>query len=114
MEAALEAVGKGGRSDCSAEKFSFPVDEKRHPLSSVGRGTTIIMKKSKKVVPTTKGGRPPPGGGSPYLTIRMPPALVAEIEALARAKQLGRSQACRLLVELGLQAIGLHASDLYV
>ncbi len=65
-------------------------------------GTTEIMKKSRTVAP--KRGRPSKGGRDPHIAARMPPALIAEVEAWAAANETTRSDAFRKLVELGLKA----------
>jgi hypothetical protein len=67
-------------------------------------GKTIFMKKSIKVTPKKRGrGRPPSGGRDPIVTLRMPPALIANAKAWGEANDLGRSEAIRRLVELGLK-----------
>jgi ribosomal protein L19E len=59
------------------------------------------MKKSIKVTPKKKRGRPATGR-DPHVTSRMPPDLIAEVEAWATANETTRSEAIRRLVELGL------------
>jgi hypothetical protein len=59
------------------------------------------MKKSIKVTPKKKRGRPATGR-DPHVTSRMPPVLIAEVEAWATANDTSRSDAFRRLVELGL------------
>jgi hypothetical protein len=59
------------------------------------------MKKSIKVAPKKRRGRPATGK-DPHIAARMPPALIAEVEAWARANDTSRSDAFRRLVELGL------------
>jgi hypothetical protein len=66
-------------------------------------GTTTFMRKSIKVAPK-KRGRPPNGGRDPHIAARMPPALIAEVEAWAVANETSRSDAFRRLVERGLKA----------
>jgi len=52
-----------------------------------------------------KRGRPPkPGGQDPSITARLPPALVAEIEAWAKANGVARQEAIQRLLEQGLAA----------
>jgi hypothetical protein len=60
------------------------------------------MKKSRTVAP--KRGRPSKGGRDPHIAARMPPALIAEVEAWATTNETTRSDAFRKLVELGLKA----------
>jgi hypothetical protein len=63
------------------------------------------MKKSIKVAPQKRGrGRPPSGGRDPHVTIRMPAALITNADAWGKANDVGRSEAIRRLVELGLKA----------
>jgi hypothetical protein len=69
-------------------------------------GTTENMKKSIKVVPKKGRGRPSTGGRDPHVTIRMPAALTEEADAWGTANGIGRSEAIRRLVELGLKAKG--------
>jgi hypothetical protein len=59
------------------------------------------MKKSIKVTPKKRRGRPATGR-DPHVTSRMPPGLLAEVEAWATANDTTRSEAIRRLVELGL------------
>jgi hypothetical protein len=59
------------------------------------------MKKTIKVTPKKKRGRPATGR-DPHVTSRMPPDLIAEVEAWATANETTRSEAIRRLVELGL------------
>jgi len=61
------------------------------------------MKRSIKVTPKKKRGRPATGR-DPHVTSRMPPTLVADVEAWAAANETSRSDAFRRLVELGLKA----------
>jgi hypothetical protein len=61
------------------------------------------MKKSIKVAPKKRRGRPPTGGRDPHVTIRMSSALIAEADAWASDHDVGRSEAIRRLVELGLK-----------
>jgi hypothetical protein len=60
------------------------------------------MKKSIKVAPKKSRGRPATGK-DPHTAARMPPALIAEVEAWATANDATRSEAIRRLVELGLK-----------
>jgi hypothetical protein len=62
---------------------------------------TYIMKKSIKVHPKKKRGRPATGK-DPLISARVPPEVVASIEAWGVAKGVTRSEAIRRLVELGL------------
>jgi hypothetical protein len=55
------------------------------------------------VTPKKKRGRPATGR-DPHVTSRMPPTLVADVEAWAAANETSRSDAFRRLVELGLKA----------
>jgi hypothetical protein len=64
-------------------------------------GTTQNMKKSIKVAPKKRRGRPATGK-DPHIAARMPPTLIAEVEAWATANDTTRSEAFRRLVELGL------------
>lgn len=66
-------------------------------------GTTTYMKRSIKVAPK-KRGRPAIGGRNPHIAARMPPALIAEVDAWSVANDTTRSEAIRRLVELGLKA----------
>jgi hypothetical protein len=59
------------------------------------------MKKSIKVTPKRQRGRPATGR-DPHITSRMPPTLIAEVQAWATANDTSRSDAFRRLVELGL------------
>jgi len=59
------------------------------------------MKKSIKVIPKKRPGRPAIGR-APRVTSRMPPGLIAEVEAWATANDTTRAEAIRQLVELGL------------
>jgi len=61
------------------------------------------MKRSIKVVPKKRRGRPATGK-DPHIAARMPPALIAEVEAWAAANDTTRSDAFRRLVEIGLKA----------
>jgi hypothetical protein len=56
---------------------------------------------SKKGIPKKKRGRPATGR-DPIFTARMPKALIGQIEALANAHDINRSDALRQLVERGL------------
>jgi len=62
------------------------------------------MKKSIRVAPKKMRGRPSTGGRDPHIAARMPPALIAEVEAWAVANDTSRSDAIRRLVEIGLKA----------
>lgn len=59
------------------------------------------MKKSIKVTPKKTRGRPATGK-DPHVTARMPAELINQVEAWATSRGLGRSQAIRRLVEIGL------------
>jgi hypothetical protein len=52
-------------------------------------------------------GRPPTGlkVGEP-MTVRLPPKTVAKVEGWANRRSMGRSEAIRQLIELGLAAEG--------
>jgi hypothetical protein len=70
-------------------------------------GMTIFMKKSISVRPKKQGrGRPPSGGRDPMVAIRMPAALIANADAWGKEHAVGRSEAIRRLVEIGLMAKG--------
>jgi len=60
------------------------------------------MKMSTKVVPKKRRGRPGTGK-DPHMAARMPPGLIAEVEAWAAGNDTSRSDAFRRLVELGLK-----------
>jgi hypothetical protein len=60
------------------------------------------MKKSTKVAPKKRGR--PGTGKDPHMAARMPPQLIAQVEAWAAAYDTSRSDAFRRLVELGLKA----------
>jgi hypothetical protein len=62
------------------------------------------MKKSIRVAPKKRRGRPTSGGRDPHVAARMPPELIAEVEAWATANDTSRSDAFRRLVEIGLKA----------
>ena len=59
------------------------------------------MAKSIKVHPKKRRGRPATGK-DPLVSARLPPALVAEVEAWAAANDASRSEAIRRLIEIGL------------
>jgi hypothetical protein len=61
------------------------------------------MKKSIKVAPKKRRGRPATGK-DPHIAARMPPELIAEVEAWASANGATRSEAIRRLVAIGLRA----------
>jgi hypothetical protein len=63
------------------------------------------MKKSIKVAHKKGRGRPSTGK-DPHMAARMPPELIAEVEAWATANDTTRSAAFRRLVEIGLKAKG--------
>lgn len=63
------------------------------------------MAKSIKVHPKKKRGRPATGK-DPLVSARLPKPMVAEIQAWAGANGVGRSEAVRQLIEIGLQAKG--------
>jgi hypothetical protein len=60
------------------------------------------MKKSTKVTLKRSHRRPAATGRDPHATSRMPPGLIAEVDAWATAHGATRSEAVRQLVELGL------------
>jgi len=66
-------------------------------------GSIINMKKSITVAPK-KRGRPPSGGRDPGVHIRFPEEMLATIDKRSAAEGIGRSEAIRRLVELGLKA----------
>jgi hypothetical protein len=49
-------------------------------------------------------GRPPKGGRDPHVAARMPRTLIDGVDAWAAANDVGRSEAIRRLVQLGLRA----------
>jgi hypothetical protein len=59
------------------------------------------MKKSIKVIPKRRHAGPATGR-DPHVTSRLPPGLIARVEAWATANDTTRSEAIRWLVELGL------------
>jgi hypothetical protein len=59
------------------------------------------MRKSIKVAPKKRRGRPATGK-DPHIAARMPPRLIAEVEAWASSNSTTRSDAFRRLVEIGL------------
>jgi hypothetical protein len=59
------------------------------------------MKKSIKVIPKRRHAGPA-AGRDPHVTSRLPPGLIARVEAWATANDTTRSEAIRRLVELGL------------
>jgi hypothetical protein len=61
------------------------------------------MKKSIKVMPKKRRGRPATGK-DPQVVVRMPDALIAEVDAWGVANDTMRSEAIRRLVEIGLKA----------
>ena len=63
------------------------------------------MGKSIKVHQKKKVGRPATGR-DPAVTVRLPSAVLNEVEAWATANDTSRSDAFRRLVELGLKAKG--------
>ncbi|QIG92273.1 hypothetical protein [Bradyrhizobium sp. 6(2017)] len=65
------------------------------------------MKSSTKKVTPKKRGRPATGK-DPLVSTRMPPTLIAAVEAWASQQDddPGRSEAIRRLVEIGLKAKG--------
>ncbi|WP_249167159.1 hypothetical protein [Bradyrhizobium sp. JYMT SZCCT0428] len=65
-------------------------------------GTTKYMKKSSAVAPKRRGRPAIKGGRDPHIAARMPPALIAAVEAWAETNKTSRSDAFRRLVELGL------------
>jgi len=65
------------------------------------------VKKSIKVHPKKRRGRPATGK-DPLISARLPPPLVAEVEAWAGANNVTRSESIRRLVELGLTVSTNH------
>jgi hypothetical protein len=63
------------------------------------------MAKSNKVIPKKKRGRPATGK-DPLVTVRMPQTQIDDADAWGDARDIGRSEAIRRLVELGLKAKG--------
>jgi hypothetical protein len=63
------------------------------------------MPNSIKVTPKKSRGRPATGK-DPHVTARMPADLIVQVEAWATTKEIGRSEAIRRLVELGLKVKG--------
>ena len=61
---------------------------------------TAIMAKSIPVI-RKKRGRPATGT-DPIVTARFPPGLIEQVEAWANYQKIGRSEAIRRLVEMGL------------
>ncbi|WP_430642911.1 ribbon-helix-helix protein, CopG family [Bradyrhizobium stylosanthis] len=59
------------------------------------------MAKSIKVHPKKRRGRPATGK-DPLVSARLPKPMIADIEAWAIANGVGRSEALRRLVEIGL------------
>jgi Ribbon-helix-helix protein, copG family len=74
------------------------------PLGSFFR-YTYFMAKSIKVHPKKRRGRPATGK-DPLVSARLPPAVVAEVEAWAATNDATRSEAIRRLLEIGLKAKG--------
>jgi len=64
--------------------------------------TPKLMEQLIKVTPKKRRGRPATGR-HPHVTSRMPRKLIAEVEAWAMTNAIGRSEAIRRLVELGLK-----------
>jgi hypothetical protein len=62
------------------------------------------MKKTIKATPKRRGR--PATGKDPQINMRMPAELISRIEDWAKVNELGRSEAIRRLVELGLKAKG--------
>jgi hypothetical protein len=60
------------------------------------------MRKAIKLLPK-RLGRPPKGGRDPHVAARMPRTLIAGVDTWAAANDIGRSEAIRRLVELGLK-----------
>jgi hypothetical protein len=67
------------------------------------------MKRSIKVAPKTQRGRRATGK-HPHIAARMPPALIAEVEAWAVTNDTTRSDAFRRLVETGLKGGGTRVN----
>jgi len=59
------------------------------------------MAKPASLKPKKKRGRPATGK-DPLVGVRMPPALIAQVDAWASYQATGRSEALRRLVEIGL------------
>ena len=75
-------------------------------VSKQNYGTTKYMKKASAVAPKMRGRPAVKGGRDPHIAARMPPALIAAVDAWAEANETSRSDAFRRLVELGLKAKG--------
>ena len=74
------------------------------PLGLILCYTQKLMKGSIKVTPK-KGRRGRPATGKdPHVTTRMPAEMIVEVDAWAASNEIGRSEAIRRLVELGLKA----------
>ena len=78
-----------------------PILTEPNEIWTTAMGRTKIVKKSIKVKP--KKGRPPTGGREPFVDIRLPAELVANVDAWAKEVTVrSRSEAIRRLVEFGL------------
>jgi Arc/MetJ-type ribon-helix-helix transcriptional regulator len=65
----------------------------------------------KSIVVKPKRGRPSTGGRDPFVGIRLPKELLAQIAKWSEGNEAGsRSEAIRRLVELGLQGKGAELS----
>lgn len=53
------------------------------------------------VTPKKRRGRPATGR-DPVMTLRLPPALIADLEKWAQASGVSRSEAARIMIENGL------------
>jgi hypothetical protein len=90
-------------------KISISYRISRFAADSHVRKSTAIQRKrhSRNYEEVNKGApkkesRPSTRGGDPRVAARMPPSLIAEVEAWAAANNTSRSDAFRQLVELGL------------
>jgi len=61
----------------------------------------------KRSIPVNKKsrGRPKKKGGYPVSAVRLPPATVAAVDKWADRMAIGRGEAIRRLIELGLRAL---------
>jgi Ribbon-helix-helix protein, copG family len=59
---------------------------------------------AKSIVVKPKRGRPPTGGRDPFVGIRLPEELIAQIAKWSESSDTGsRSEAIRRLIEIGLK-----------
>ena len=72
-----------------------------HKYGEVNKG------KPKKIDPKETRTRAPPrpGGRDPVVAVRLPPAIVAEVDLVAEKDGVGRSEAMRRLLEDALGAL---------